>query len=101
VAPAEATVILLSVRDEAAQSAAESLYRDLLAAGVDAALDDREERPGVKFKDAELTGIPVRVTVGARDLADGVVEITTRATGEKQRVALDEAVPQVQALLRA
>ena len=101
VAPAEATVILLSVRDEAAQSAAESLYRDLLAAGVDAVLDDREERPGVKFKDAELTGIPVRVTVGARDLADGVVEITTRATGEKQRVALDDAVPQVQTLLRA
>ncbi|HEX3488004.1 MAG TPA: proline--tRNA ligase [Streptosporangiaceae bacterium] len=100
VAPAEATVILLSVRDEAARSAAESLYRDLLAAGVDAALDDREERPGVKFKDAELTGIPVRLTVGARDLADGVVEITTRATGEKQRIALDDAVAQVQALLQ-
>ncbi|MGH3404999.1 MAG: proline--tRNA ligase [Streptosporangiaceae bacterium] len=101
VAPAQATVILLSVRDEGARAAAESLYRDLLTAGVDAALDDREERPGVKFKDAELTGIPVRLTVGARDLADGLVEVTSRATGEKERVAVAAAVAQVTALLRA
>ncbi|MGH3400427.1 MAG: proline--tRNA ligase [Streptosporangiaceae bacterium] len=101
VAPAQATVILLSVRDEGARAAAESLYRDLLAAGVDAMLDDREERPGVKFKDAELTGIPVRLTVGARDLADGLVEVTSRATGEKERVAVAAAVAQVTALLRA
>ena len=101
VAPAEATVILLSVRDEAARSAAQTLYQGLLAAGVDAVLDDREERPGVKFKDAELTGIPVRLTVGARDLADGLVEITSRAAGEKQRVAVGAAVAQTQALLRA
>ena len=100
VAPARATVILLSVRDEGAKAAAESLYQDLLAAGVDAALDDREERPGVKFKDAELTGIPVRLTVGARDLADGLVEVTRRATGEKERVAVDDAVAHVVALLR-
>ena len=101
VAPAQATVILLSVRDEGARAAAESLYRDLLDAGVDAAIDDREERPGVKFKDAELTGIPVRLTVGARDLADGLVEVTSRATGEKERVAVDAAVAHVTALLRA
>ena len=88
VAPAEATVILLSHRDEAARSAAQELYQDLLAAGVDAVLDDREERPGVKFKDAELTGIPFRLTVGTRDLADGLVEITSRASGEKERVAV-------------
>jgi prolyl-tRNA synthetase len=101
VAPAQATVILLSVRDDGAKAAAQSLYQDLLAAGVDAALDDREERPGVKFKDAELTGIPVRLTVGARDLADGLVEVTRRATGEKERVAVDAAVAHVTALLRA
>src|SRR5580698_7080363 len=101
VAPAEATVILLSTRDEAARAAATGLYDDLLSAGIDAVLDDREERPGVKFKDAELTGIPVRLTVGARDLADGLVEVTTRATGEKERVAVDDAVAHVAALLRA
>ena len=92
VAPAEATVILLSTRDEAARAAATSLYQDLLAAGVDTVLDDREERPGVKFKDAELTGIPFRLTVGSRDLADGLIEITSRATGEKERVAVASAV---------
>jgi prolyl-tRNA synthetase len=95
VAPAEATVILLSTRDEAARAAADGLYQGLLAAGVDAAIDDRDERPGVKFKDAELTGIPFRITVGSRDLADGLVEVTSRATGEKERVAVDQAVEHV------
>ncbi len=54
----------------------------------------------MKFKDAELTGIPVRLTVGARDLADGLVEVTSRASGEKERVAVDAAVDHVTALLR-
>jgi prolyl-tRNA synthetase len=99
VAPAEATVILLSPRDEATRSAADSLYQELLAAGVDAVIDDRDERPGVKYKDAELTGIPCRVSVGSRDLADGVVEITSRATGEKQRVPVAEAVSHVRQFL--
>jgi prolyl-tRNA synthetase len=98
-APVEATVILLSTRDEAARSTAESLYRGLLAAGVDAAIDDRDERPGVKFKDAELTGVPFRLTVGSRDLADGLVEVTSRATGEKDRVAVDTAVAHVRTLI--
>ncbi|HEU5419997.1 MAG TPA: proline--tRNA ligase [Streptosporangiaceae bacterium] len=99
VAPAEATVILLSHRDEGARAAARELYQGLLEAGVDAVLDDREERPGVKFKDAELTGIPFRLTVGTRDLADGLVEITSRATGEKERVAVGEAVSRIRALI--
>ncbi len=92
VAPAEVTVVLVSPKDEAARAAAESLYSELLAAGADALIDDRDERPGVKFKDAELTGIPFRIAVGSRDLADGVVEIASRAAGEKERVPLDEAV---------
>jgi prolyl-tRNA synthetase len=99
VAPAEATVILLSTRDEAASAAAESLYAELLAAGVDAFLDDRDQRPGVKYKDAELTGICCRVSVGSRDLADGVVEVTSRATGEKERVPVAEAARYVRDFL--
>jgi prolyl-tRNA synthetase family II len=99
VAPAEATVILLSTRDDAARTAAATLYNDLLAAGVDAVLDDRDERPGVKFKDAELTGIPFRLTVGSRDLADGLIEITSRASGEKERVAVATAVDHLRSLL--
>jgi prolyl-tRNA synthetase family II len=101
VAPMEATVILLSTRDEGARSAAESLYASLRAAGIEAVIDDRDERPGVKFKDAELTGIPVRVAVGSRDLADGLVEVASRSTGEKERVPVEQAVKHVQELLAA
>jgi prolyl-tRNA synthetase family II len=95
VSPAEVSVILLSVRDDAAREAAEDLYAALIAAGVDALIDDRDERPGVKYKDAELTGIPCRVAVGSRDLAEGVVEFAIRETGEKERVPVGEAAARV------
>jgi prolyl-tRNA synthetase family II len=101
VAPFEATVILLSGRDEAARAAAEAVYGSLRDAGVAVVLDDRDERPGVKFKDAELTGIPVRVAIGSRDLADGNVEVATRATGEKEHVPVDQVVKHVQEVLAA
>src|SRR6266700_4097676 len=101
VAPAEVTVLLLSGKDEAARAVAEDIYRDLLSEGVDALIDDRDERPGVKFRDAELTGIPCRVSVGSRDLADGVVEITRRVTGEKVRVPVADAVSLVREILAA
>jgi prolyl-tRNA synthetase family II len=99
VAPAEVTVIMVSAQDEAVRTAAESIYADLLDGGVDVLIDDRDERPGVKFKDAELVGIPFRITVGSRDLADGLVEVVSRSTGDKERVRIDEAVRHVQALL--
>jgi prolyl-tRNA synthetase len=99
VAPAEVTVVLVSMKDEAARAVAEDIYRELRAGGADVLLDDRDERPGVKFRDAELTGIPVRVSVGSRDLADGVVEVTRRATGEKARVPAGDAVARVRDIL--
>jgi prolyl-tRNA synthetase family II len=92
VAPAEVTVLLLSPKDEAVVTAAETIYSELQAAGVDTLIDDRDERPGVKFRDAELVGIPCRISVGSRDLADGLVEITSRSTGEKERVPAGQAV---------
>jgi prolyl-tRNA synthetase len=95
VAPAEVTVLTLAPQDEATAAAAEALYAELQAAGVDTLIDDRDERPGVKFRDAELIGIPYRVSVGPRDLAQGVIEITDRATGEKERVPADQAVTRV------
>jgi prolyl-tRNA synthetase len=101
VAPAEVTVVLLTPKDQAARAAAEALYADLQAAGADTLIDDRDERPGVKFRDAELTGIPCRVSVGSRDLAEGVVEVTSRATGEKERVPVAEAVRHVLLFLSA
>ena len=99
VAPAEVTVVLVSMKDEAARAVAEDIYRELRAGGADVLIDDRDERPGVKFRDAELTGIPVRVSVGSRDLADGVVEVTRRATGEKARVPAGDAVARVRDIL--
>ena len=101
VAPAEVTVVLLSVKDGAARAVAEDIYRGLLAGGADALIDDRDERPGVKFRDAELTGIPYRISVGSRDLADGVVEVTERATGEKTRVPVTEVVALVREIIAA
>jgi prolyl-tRNA synthetase family II len=99
VAPAQVTVTMVSVKDEAVRTAAERIYAELLAAGVAVLLDDRDERPGVKFKDAELIGCPFRISVGSRDLADGLVEVVSRRTGERDRVAVDQAVKQVLALL--
>jgi prolyl-tRNA synthetase len=99
VAPAEITVIMLSARDEAVKAAAESIYTTLQSAAVDVLLDDRDERPGVKFKDAELIGIPVRISVGSRDLAEGMVEVVSRATGERERVPVDQAAKHAQELL--
>jgi prolyl-tRNA synthetase len=101
VAPAEVTVLLLSPKDEAVVTAAETIYSELQAAGVDTLIDDRDERPGVKFRDAELVGIPCRVSVGSRDLADGLVEITGRSTGEKERVPAAQAVTHVLRYLSA
>jgi prolyl-tRNA synthetase family II len=99
VAPAEVNVIMLAAKDEAVRVAAEAIYAALQAAGHDVLLDDRDERPGVKFKDAELVGIPFRISVGTRDLAEGMVEVVSRDTGERERVPVDQVVKHVQDLL--
>lgn len=78
IAPFEAVVIALDPRDEQAMSVATKIYEDLAAAGVDVLFDDRDERAGFKFKDADLIGIPLRVVVGKKSLADGVVEWSHR-----------------------
>ena len=101
VAPAEVNVLALSVTDEAVRTTAEDLYVTLQGAGLDALLDDRDVRPGVKFRDSELVGIPVRISVGARDLAEGVVEVTARADGQKDRVPLSGVTERVRELLAA
>jgi prolyl-tRNA synthetase len=78
VAPYEVVISVVRADDPATIEAAERLYSELGEAGVEVLLDDREERPGVKFADAELIGIPYRVTVGPRGVADGLAELTTR-----------------------
>ena len=101
VAPFSVAVVLLGARDDAAREAAEDLYESLASRGIEVILDDRDERPGVKFRDVELVGIPYRVTVGSRGLANGAVEVTVRATGETTAVPVDRVVEHLSAVLHA
>lgn len=80
---------------------AEKLYEELLASGVEVLLDDRDERPGVKFKDADLMGIPLRVTIGKRVLAEGKVELKARTESEASLIPLESAAERVRELVRA
>ena len=97
-APYEVCVCPVKATDEAAMAAAEKIVADLEAAGVDAILDDRDERPGVKFKDADLVGFPVRVTIG-KSLADGKVEVKWRWDADSSLVAVDEVAKTLTAQL--
>ncbi|MFI0483982.1 proline--tRNA ligase [Actinomadura sp. 9N215] len=99
VAPFQVAVVAAQSDDAAVANAAEDVYTALASAGVEVVIDDRAERAGVKFRDAELTGIPFRVTAGRRGLADGVAEVTTRATGETVAVPLDAVVDHVRSLV--
>lgn len=94
IAPYEVVLTAVSV-DETTMAAAENLYDGLRARGIDVLLDDRDARAGVKFADAELIGIPYRVTLGPKALAAGEVELTTRAAGTTERVAIDALVDQL------
>jgi prolyl-tRNA synthetase len=89
VAPYEVVVTVLRADDTATMTAAEGLYRELGERGIEVLLDDREERPGVKFADAELIGIPYRVTVGPRGVESGKVELTERRGMETGELSLD------------
>lgn len=91
VAPFEAVITVLDPADEAQSAAGEGLQRELAALGVDCLYDDRPLRPGVKLADAELVGVPYRLTVGARSLAEGNVELTERSTRETRLLTVAEA----------
>ena len=91
IAPFQVIILNLGFTDGDISSAAHSLHQELLARGIDVLLDDRDERPGSKFKDADLLGIPLRVTVGKRFSADGMVEIRRRQDGSTTELPLAEA----------
>lgn len=97
------TVIILNLggKDETISSAAESLYSDLVKAGIEVLLDDRDERPGFKFKDADLLGIPFRVTVGKGFAKNGTVEIRNRRDGVTEELAPAEAITSLIAKIQA
>lgn len=91
-APFEVAVLALQMKDEAVAAASESFYSELQERGVDVLFDDRKQRPGFKFADAELIGFPYLIIVGSRGVAEGMVEVKCRRTGEKLDIATDEAV---------
>ena len=95
IAPYEVVLTVVKVDHEESMAVAERLYDDLQSAGVDVLLDDRDGRAGVKFADAELVGIPLRVTIGPRGIENGQLELTTRADGEQVDVPTDEVAGQL------
>jgi prolyl-tRNA synthetase len=98
-APFEVVLVMLNSDKPDVVEAAESLYTQLLDAGVDVLFDDRPERPGVKFNDMDLVGYPVRIVVGKRGLDAGEIELSLRRDGDRRPTPIAELVPAVQSLL--
>jgi len=101
VAPYTVALLLLDPKDAAITAAAEKLAAELEAQGIDVLLDDRDERPGVKFKDADLIGIPFRVVVGAKSLAKGGVEVKARTSKDFQLLPVEQAAAKIAELVTA
>jgi prolyl-tRNA synthetase len=95
IAPFDVVLTSTDPRKEDIREAAERLYEVLKQAGVDVLYDDRDERPGVKFKDADLIGVPLRITVGKK-VPDGLVELSERSTGVRADAKISEVVNLVQ-----
>jgi prolyl-tRNA synthetase len=100
-APFQVIITLLNPNDTDVLSAGETLYGQLLEAGIEVLLDDRDERPGSKFKDADLLGIPLRVNVGARGLKERSLELQERRTGERSMLPITDAAAKIIDLVHA
>ncbi len=101
IAPYQIIVVPISEKNEKQMAAAEQIYRLLQIKGYSVILDDRAERAGVKFNDADLLGIPIRVTVGDKGLAENKVEVKVRKTGVNEKVPLDELETAIAAIVNA
>jgi prolyl-tRNA synthetase len=99
IAPFHVLLLPINYKDEKLRAAADKLYQELQQRGVEVLLDDRDERPGVKFKDADLIGIPLRITLGAKGLEKGTIELRTRREGTTEEVPLAEAVKKIGGML--
>ena len=100
IAPAQVVIIPVSTKDEGQVSAANEIYEFCKEAGIEVILDDRDERAGVKFKDADLLGYPIRLTVGKKTVNEGTVDIRLRHSGEEQAVAKGEAIAAIEKLIK-
>ncbi len=99
-APFHAIILNLDPKNGEITTAATSFYRQLQEQGLDVLLDDRDERPGIKFKDADLIGIPYRITIGKRFAGEGEVEIRTRSDGNTKSMPFDKALEEVVSSIR-
>ncbi len=99
IAPLSIIILNLGVNDEKITAAAESLYEELIKQGVDVLIDDRDERPGAKFKDADLLGIPYRITVGKKFAKENVVELRPRKSGKSEDVPYEEIIATIKKLM--
>ena len=91
-APFQVHICHLDPKDENVNSAAQSIYENLMSKSVEVLLDDRKERPGFKFKDADLLGMPLRITVGKRGIENNEVEVKERRTGTVHKLTVDKVV---------
>jgi prolyl-tRNA synthetase len=101
IAPFHCSVVAVNTKDSGVMAAAEEIYLKLEKLGVEVLFDDRDERPGVKFKDNDLIGIPVRIVVGSKGLAEGKVEVKIRSTGEVLMLSLEEVTATVKQMIDA
>lgn len=99
IAPYHAVVVPISTKDAAQVCLAEKVYNELTASGIETVLDDRNERPGVKFKDADLIGYPLKITVGAKAVNEGLLEIKERANGATSFMSVDNYIGKIKELL--
>ena len=99
VAPYHVIITLMKPDDEVQASVADRIYEELLALGVEVILDDRKERPGVKFKDADLLGIPIRITVG-RGAKDGMIEFKLRREADREDLSVEEGIAKAAEIVR-
>lgn len=95
IAPFHCSIVVINPKDKGVLAEAEEIYFRLEKLGIEVLLDDRDERPGVKFKDNDLMGIPLRIVVGAKGLAEGKVEFKKRSGGEAQSLPIEEAIESV------
>lgn len=100
IAPFEAVIVPINAKDEALMATSQTIYTALQEAGVDVLLDDRKDRAGVKFKDADLIGYPLRITVSKNTLENNEVEIQIRKSGEALPCAIDSVATKVKELLQ-
>lgn len=100
IAPFHCSVVAVNSKDKGVMAEAEEIYLKLEKLGVDVLFDDRDERPGIKFKDNDLIGIPLRIVVGSKGLAEGKVEVKIRSTGEVFLLPIDEAISKVDQIIQ-